>query len=99
MPSRSLAGRHLHRVLRASRRSPWWFSSDADDPDAARRFDLLGPEGACYLSTTALGAVLELGDLTGRVFSNLTQQCASTHTDGQWLIKHNVRHSGSAVKR
>lgn len=36
-----------------------WFSSVAGDPEADGRFDLPAPDGACYLATTALGAVLE----------------------------------------
>ncbi len=59
LPARPLAGRELHRVFRTSRRSPWWFSSLGDDPEAAGRFDLPAPDGACYLATTVLGAVLE----------------------------------------
>ena len=59
LSGQSLKGRELHRVFRTSRRSPWWFSSAVDDPDAAGRFDLPRPDGACYLTTTVLGAVLE----------------------------------------
>lgn len=59
LPRERLAGRILHRVYRAKRPSPWWFSAVGDDPDTAGRFDLAAPDGACDLATTPIGAVLE----------------------------------------
>lgn len=62
LPRIPLRGRVLHRVFRASRSSPWWFSSRSPQPhpaDGSGRFDLPPPLGACYLSRTPVGAVLE----------------------------------------
>lgn len=59
LAAQPLAGRVLHRVFRAERRSPWWFASVGADPGTGGRFDLPPPDGACYLATTALGAALE----------------------------------------
>jgi hypothetical protein len=70
LPARSLAGRVLHRVFRRGRDSPWWFSGvgigAVADPSASGRFDLPLPDGACYLATSALGAVLEAFQDFGR---------------------------------
>ena len=59
LPSQGLAGRLLHRVFKAGRASPWWFNSAGDCPAAAGRFDLPAPDGACYLTTNPVSAVLE----------------------------------------
>lgn len=61
LPSKQIAGRTLHRGYRASRPDPWFFAGIplSGDPYAHGRFDLLEPDGACYTSTTAVGAVLE----------------------------------------
>lgn len=53
LPRFRLRERVLHRVFRASRPSPWWFSSHDG------RFDLPVPLGACYLGRTPVAAVLE----------------------------------------
>lgn len=66
LPAERLVGRVLHRVYRAGRSSPWWFASVGDDPEVAGRFDLPSPDGACYLASTALGAVLEAFSDFGR---------------------------------
>lgn len=59
LPPQAIKGRVLHRVFRADRPSPWWFSSAPDDPDEGGRFDLRAPDGSCYLATSAAAAVLE----------------------------------------
>jgi hypothetical protein len=53
LPRFRLRDRVLHRVFRASRPAPWWFSS------ADGRFDLPRPLGSCYLGRTPVAAVLE----------------------------------------
>jgi hypothetical protein len=53
LPRFRVRDRVLHRVFRASRSSPWWFSSRDG------RFDLPAPLGACYLGRTPVAAVLE----------------------------------------
>jgi RES domain len=45
--------RRLVRVCRASR-GTWWFSSDGSG-----RFDLVAPEGTCYLASDAYAAIRE----------------------------------------
>ena len=62
----AVTGRRLHRIFRADRSSPWWFSSIPGDSDAGGRFDLPEPEGACYLSTSPAGAALEVFQDFGR---------------------------------
>ncbi len=61
LPTRGLAATVLHRVFLTRRESPWWFSGvpAGADPDGFGRFDLPHPEGACYLATTPVAAVLE----------------------------------------
>lgn len=61
LPTKVIAEMTLHRVYRASRPDPWFFASLAAgaDPDGHGRFDLIEPDGACYTSTSAVGAVLE----------------------------------------
>ncbi|MGH9068477.1 MAG: hypothetical protein ACRD0J_13465 [Acidimicrobiales bacterium] len=59
LAGQTLAGRVLHRVFRAGRRSPWWFASVGDAPRAAGRFDLPAPDGSCYLATDPVAATLE----------------------------------------
>ena len=56
---RSLAGAALHRVFRAERASPWWFSSRPAPVGPGGRFDLPPPDGSCYAATSLAGAVLE----------------------------------------
>lgn len=52
-PRRTLrAGTVLHR---AARHAPWWFCSDGQC-----RFDLIAPDGTCYLAHDEVGALLEL---------------------------------------
>ena len=53
LPRFRIRDRVLQRVFRASRSSPWWFSSGNG------RFDLPAPLGACYLGRTPAAAVLE----------------------------------------
>lgn len=48
------AGTELWRCHRADR-GPWWFSSDGSG-----RFDLLVPEGSCYLADDPLVALIEV---------------------------------------
>ena len=61
LPTKRMAGLRLHRVYLASRPSPWFFASlpPQADPYAHGRFDLPHPDGACYISTSAVAAVLE----------------------------------------
>ncbi len=64
LPLRPIAGMRLHRVV-ARTRGPWWFASTPGG-GVGGRFDLPAPDGACYLSTSAVGAVLEVfSDLHG----------------------------------
>lgn len=64
-PPHRLAGTVLFRVWRRQlpgggvRPSPWWFASVPADPSGGGRFDLPAPQGACYLSGSVAGAVLE----------------------------------------
>ena len=64
LPGKSIIGSRLHRVYRRRRGQPWWFASipagaTSDQRMAGGRFDLPQPDGACYLATSPLGAVLE----------------------------------------
>jgi hypothetical protein len=65
LPARPLAGTPLFRVWRrrlpdgSARASAWWFASRPDEAEAGGRFDLLAPDGTCYLATSLVGAVLE----------------------------------------
>ena len=61
-----IRGRHLHRIFRADRSSPWWFASTPSNNGAGGRFDLPRPEGACYLSSSPAGAALEAFQDFGR---------------------------------
>ncbi len=70
IPSRPLRALRLHRVYRSGRASPWWFASRPEQAGTADggRFDLQQPDGACYLATSSVGAVLEaLQDFGGLV--------------------------------
>lgn len=61
LPTKPTTGLTLHRIHSRHRILPWFFAGiprDAD-PRAHGRFDLPEPDGACYSSTSALGAALE----------------------------------------
>jgi hypothetical protein len=61
LPRFMVRGRTVHRVFRADRAQPWWFSSVPSPAEATGygRFDLPSPLGACYLARSAVAAVLE----------------------------------------
>lgn len=67
LSGRRLAGEVLYRVFRSGRASPWWFASrPTTAPDQGGRFDLVSPEGTCYLATLPQGAALEAFQDFGR---------------------------------
>ena len=67
LSGRRLAGKVLYRVVRSGRLSPWWFASrPATAPGRGGRFDLVSPEGTCYLATIPAGAALEAFQDFGR---------------------------------
>jgi hypothetical protein len=65
LPARPLAGAPLFRVWRRQlpggdvRALPWWFASRPDEAERGGRFDLVAPDGTCYLATSLVAAVLE----------------------------------------
>lgn len=65
LPPREVAGRVLHRIMRAEREDqPWFFASTPGQG----RFDLPTPHGACYTACSAVGAALEVfQDWTGQL--------------------------------
>lgn len=59
LPRQRVVGSTLWRVFQRRRRHPWYFASAPDDPRMGGRFDLPAPDGACYLATSMVAAVLE----------------------------------------
>lgn len=59
LPRLRVGGRTLWRVFQRHRGQPWFFASAPTDPRTGGRFDLPAPDGACYLATSVIAAVLE----------------------------------------
>lgn len=50
--------RPLYRCCDARHDRPWWFSNRTDSPDPGR-FDLISPQGTCYLALSPSAAIIE----------------------------------------
>lgn len=101
LPRLRLGRRTVWRVFQRRRGHPWFFAAvPPGDPGAGGRFDLLAPDGACYLATSKTAAVLEAlqGYGEGLLPDNALRRRAAARIDAPVTAPPAVRLTAAAAR-